>query len=112
MPCETARLPNQTITERKVEIREAVANLSRALAAGAVKPMIGPQGAIAFQGWTEQQRGRVTDACAYRIVMATGSPLAKAKIAAAEALSGRTVDRKVIGQGGHYHGSTYHSHKG
>lgn len=88
------------------------AKLDKALVSGAVRIKIGPQGAVAFVGLTEQERDGVTDNCAYRRIMATGSPLARAKIAAAEALSGRTVDRKVIGQGGHYHGDTYHAHKG
>lgn len=114
MPCETQRLPNQTITQRKQEIRESVAQLSRLLAAGAIKPIIGPQGAVAFQGWTTEDRRRVTDACAFRLIMATGSPLAKAKIAAAEALSGRTVDRRMVAHGAHSHdgGATWHAHKG
>jgi hypothetical protein len=114
MACDTQRLPNQTITERKQEIREAVATLSRLLAAGSIKPIIGPQGAVAFQGWMDQDRRRVTDACAFRLIMATGSPLAKAKIAAAEALSGRTVDRRVVAHGAHSHdgGRSWHAHKG
>lgn len=112
MPCETQRLPNQTITQRKEEIRTSVANLSRMLAAGQIKPIIGPQGAIAFQGWTTQDRSRVTDACAYRLIMATGSPLAKAKIQAAEALSGRTVNKQAVAAGFHSHDSGRTWHKG
>ena len=46
--------------------------------------------------------------------MISGSPLAKMKIAQAELLAGRTVDKQVIGQGAHSHdgGKTWHNHKG
>jgi hypothetical protein len=46
--------------------------------------------------------------------MATGSALAKAKIAAAEALSGRSVNREAVAHGHHSHdnGATWHTHKG
>jgi hypothetical protein len=42
--------------------------------------------------------------------MATGSALARAAIEKAEAMAGRGVDRKVIGQGVHSHdfGKTWH----
>jgi hypothetical protein len=114
MPCDTSFLPNQTVTQRKDEITAAVGRLNTLLAAGVVKPKIGPKGSIAFDGWTQEDRSRVTDACAYRRIMATGSGLAKAQIARAEALAGRTVDRQVIGQGMHSHdgGATWHDHKG
>ena len=110
MPCEVSRLPNQTLTERKVEIREAVAKLSAELAAGRVKAVVGPQGAVAFQGWTDANRSRVTDACALRLVLSTGSALAKTKIAQAEMLAGRPVNRQAIAQGHHSHdgGKTWH----
>jgi hypothetical protein len=69
---------------------------------------------VAFIGLTDQERDGVTDACAYRRIMATGSALAKAKIASAEALSGRTVNRQAVAQGHHTHdgGQTWHNHKG
>lgn len=73
MACDTQYTrPNQTLTERKKEIAETVAELAKQLAAGTVKPVVGPQGAVAFQGW--QNRAGITDACAYRRVMATGNP--------------------------------------
>jgi hypothetical protein len=114
MPCDTSFLPNQTLTQRKDEITRAVGRLSTLLASGVVKAKVGPQGAITFPGWTAEDRSRVTDACAYRRVMATGSALAKAQIARAETMAGRTVDRQVIGQGAHSHdnGQTWHDHKG
>ncbi len=113
MPCDTKSLPGQTLTERKTEIREAVTNLSKALATGKVKVVIGPQGAIAFQGWSDTERARVTDACAFRRVMVEGSALAKAAITRAEQLAGRTVNKQAVAAGYHAHsdghgGLTWH----
>lgn len=111
MACDTRTLPGQTLTQRKEEVLAATVKLNALLVAGAVKPKIGPQGAILFEGWTEADRGRVSDACAYRRIMAIGSSLAKAKIAAAEAAAGRTVNRQAVGQGWHSHdGKTWHTH--
>jgi len=114
MPCDTALRRGQTISERKLEIRNTVTSLSEKLIKGTVKPVVGKQGAIAFAGWSDADRNKVTDACAYRQLMVFGSPLAKAAIARAEQLAGRTVDRQVIGQGAHSHdgGHTWHDHKG
>lgn len=114
MPCDRVLKPKQTIQQRADEVRRAVAKLDRALVTGTAKPKIGPQGAIAFEGFGEKDRDGVTDACAYRRIMSTGSSLAKAAIARAEAMAGRSVDRKIIGQGAHSHdgGRTWHDHKG
>lgn len=109
MACDTQYTrPDQTLTERKQEISETVKQLSADLAAGRIKVTVGPQGAVAFDGW--QNRRGITDACAYRRLMATGSPLAKAKIQAAEALSGRSVNRQAVAAGHHSHdgGKTWH----
>ena len=110
MPCDTKLRANQTLTERKVEVREAIAKLSAALVAGRSKAVVGPQGAIAVTGWENEDRSRVTDACAYRLILATGSALAKAAIAKAEQLSGRTVNRLAVAHGHHSHdgGKTWH----
>jgi hypothetical protein len=76
-----------------------VAKLSEGLASGKIKPRVGPQGAIAFIGLTDEERDGVTDACAYRRIMVSGSSLARLSIARAEQLAGRTVDRSVVAQG-------------
>ena len=112
MPCDTKLKPGQTISQRKVEVQTAVSNLDRLLRAGQVKVNICPQGAIAFTGWTGQDKDGVTDNCAFRRLMATGSALARAEISKAERLSGRSVNRQVIGQGVHSHdgGRTWHGH--
>jgi hypothetical protein len=71
---------------------------------------VGPQGGIAFDGLSDAERDGVTDACAYRRLMVSGSALAKAAIARAEQLAGRSVDRRVVGHGVHSHdgGRTWH----
>jgi hypothetical protein len=114
MPCDTNLKPKQTIQQRAEEVRRAVTGLSAALASGRVKARVGPQGAIAFEGWSKTERADVTDACAYRRLMVSGSALAKAAIARAEQIAGRSVDRRVIAQGAHSHdgGHTWHDHKG
>ncbi len=112
MPCDTKLKVNQTIQGRAEEIRAAVAKLAQGLATGRVRAKIGPQGGIAFVGLTDEERDGATDNCLYRRILATGSATAKAAIARAEQLAGRAVDRKVVAQGGHYHGDVFHSHKG
>lgn len=115
MPCDTRLRRGQKLSERKAEVRSTVEKLDRAILRRQIKPVVGPQGAITFAGWTE--RNDVTDACAYRQIMATGSALAKAEIARAEQIAGRSVDRKVLLQGHHGHsdnhgGITWHDRKG
>lgn len=114
MPCDRTLKKNQTIQERAAEVRKVVERLNQALVVGRVKAMVGAQGAIAFQGLTEAERDGVTDACAFRRLMATGSPLALAAISRAEALAGRSVDKHAIAIGAHSHdgGRTWHDHKG
>jgi hypothetical protein len=103
MACDTRLKPRQTLSERKAEVKQAVAKLDALLARGAVKPKVGPQGAIAFLDWLDSDREGVTDGCAYRQVMTGGSALAKAAIARAEALAGRQVDKATVAQGAHSH---------
>lgn len=114
MPCDTRLKPKQTIQQRAAEVRQVVAALASGLASGRVRAKIGPQGAIAFDGLTEAERDGVTDACAYRRLMASGSATALQAIARAEALAGRPVSRQMVAQGAHSHdgGATWHAHKG
>ena len=111
MPCDSyVSSPKQTIKQRIEEIREVVAKLSQGLATGRIKVKVGPQGAVGFIGF-EDRRG-VTDGCAYRRLMVDGTALAKAKIAQAEMLAGRAVDKRVVASGVHLHGDNWHgSHK-
>lgn len=114
MPCDTRLKARQTISQRAAEVKAATERLAQALAAGRVKVKVGPQGAIAFENWNNDERDGITDACAYRRIMATGTALAKMAIQRAEMMAGRTVDRQVVGHGVHSHdgGKTWHDHKG
>jgi hypothetical protein len=110
MPCDTQLKPKQTIQQRAEEVRQAVARIALGLTTGRVQVKVGPQGAVVFNGVRPEERDGVTDACIYRRLMVTGSALARAKIQQAEQLAGRSVDRKLIGQGVHSHdsGRTWH----
>lgn len=110
MPCDTRRRPAQSLQSRKDAIRKAIAALDAKLKKRQVKVTVGRQGAIAFTGWSDAERDAVTDACAYRMIMATGSALAKAEIARAEALAGRAVSSQAVAQGVHSHdgGQSWH----
>lgn len=112
MACETyRRTPQQTPQERIDEVVKAVGGLDKALAMGSIKAIVGSQGAIAFVGWTNG-RADVTDACAYRRIMTSGSALAKQAIMKAEQLAGRAVSKDAIAQGIHSHdgGKTWTKH--
>ena len=112
MPCDTRARQGQTLDQRKAEVREAIASLASLLASGQAKAIVSrATGSIAFRGWDMGETARVTDACAYRLVMATGSALAKQAIARAEAIAGRTVDRAALTAGHHSHdgGQTWHA---
>jgi hypothetical protein len=113
MPCDRKLKTGQTLKQRADEVRKVVDRIATALTQGRVKAKVGPQGAIAFEGLSEAERDGVTDACAYRRIMVSGSALAKAAIAKAEQLAGRSVDKQVVGQGAHSHdgGHTWHDHK-
>lgn len=104
----------ELLSKRKAEIGAAVATLDALLKKRRVKAVVGPQGAITFVGdeWASvRNANRISDACAYRKIMATGSSLAKAEIARAEAMAGRTVDRKVVASGLHSHdGQNWETH--
>ena len=108
MPCDTRMLPQQTLTQRKEEIKSTVEKLAAKLVSGQVKAKVGPQGAITFIGWTENNR--VTDACAYRRIMSTGTASAKLAIMKAEQLAGVKVNKQAVAHGHHSHdgGKTWH----
>ena len=110
MACETQTRKNQTLSERKEEIRQTVAEIIGKLISGEITPKVGPQGGIAFNGLSDKDRNGVTDVCAYRMIMMGNSTLAKMKIQQAEMLSGRSVASSALAQGIHSHdgGKTWH----
>jgi hypothetical protein len=111
MPCDTQTFKEQTMSERIEEVRRTITQVSSLLARGKIKAVVGPQGAIAFVGLSNEDRNRVTDACIYRRIMSTGSAAAKAAIMRAELLAGRSVNKQVVAQGVHSHngGASWHS---
>jgi hypothetical protein len=113
MPCDRINRRGQSIQQRAKEIKQVVEDVNSLIAVGKVKPVVDRKtGAIAFQGIGETQRDDVSDACIYRRIMVSGSSLAKAKIAQAEALAGRQVNKGALAQGVHSHdgGQTWGTH--
>lgn len=111
MACETNLKPRQTIQQRATEVRAAVTKLDALLKKKKAKVVVGPKGEIAFVGWDGEERDGITDACAFRRIMVTGSSLAKMEIERAYLAAGKTINRQVIAQGGHTHdgGQNWHS---
>jgi hypothetical protein len=103
MVCETRLKARQTPEQRKEEVRKAIVQLEKDIAARLVKARVGPQGAIAFEGWKNEDG--VSDACAYRQIMIKGSALARAEIARAEQMAGRGVSKEALNSGIHSHDS-------
>lgn len=112
MVCDTRLRQGQTISQRADEVRQVVERLNRALTSGSVRALVNRQnGGISFPGLTDAERNGVTDGCLLRRLMATGSALAKQKIAAAEQAAGRSIDKTAIAQGLHTHdGKSWHKH--
>lgn len=104
MACETRLKNRQTLAERKAEVKKVMYDVNSLIAAGKVKPVVDRlTGAIAFQGFDDNLRDGVTDACVYRQLMISGSSLTKAKIAQAEAIAGRGVNKQALAAGVHSH---------
>lgn len=105
MPCDTIREPVKLI-----QMASALDRLQKALGAGAVSVVIGVRGSIAFKGWDE--RGGLTDLCAYRKLAARSSPELRKALARAEAVYGRKVNEQAMAAGVHSHdgGKTWGSH--
>lgn len=115
MPCDT-RLKTrngrrQTISERKEEVLRSTERFIAGLKNGRVKVVVDKKtGAVAFSGLTEEERDGVTDACAYRRILVSGSQLAIQAIIRAEQLAGRPVNKRAIAAGVHSHdgGKSWH----
>lgn len=105
MPCDTIRQPNQTIQQRADQIDEALERLERFIQTGSVRIVIDKRtGAIAFAGWKrDQNRGDVSDACAYRVLTSRSSAVLRMAIARAEVQQGVKVNAKAVAVGVHSH---------
>jgi hypothetical protein len=113
MACDTRLKPRQTIQERAKEVREAVTRLAQGLAAGRIRLVIDPAtGAPAFANWDDTSRDGITDACAFRTIARTGSPMFIELVRKAQALAGRGLDKQAMTAGVHSHdgGATWHKH--
>jgi hypothetical protein len=110
MPCDTIRKPNQSLSQRVEEVKKRVTAVDRLIAARKVTVKVGPQGAIVFDGISQEDRDGMTDACIYRMLTRSGTAAARMAIQRAEQIAGRSVDRRVVAQGTHSHdgGATWH----
>jgi len=111
MPCDTRLKANQTLTQRKNEVRDVIQRTAALLASGKIRAIVDRRtGAIAFAGLSDRDRDGVTDACMYRRIMSTGGVAAKLAIARAEQMAGRSVSLQALAAGVHSHdnGSTWH----
>lgn len=112
MPCDVTLAAGQSAEGRQAEIDQALGLLEAQLTRGLVRLVVGPDGAVAFQGWTDGGRRAIADVCAYRTLAARGSwPLRQAQ-AQAESLAGRSVDRAKVAAGIHSHDGGAHWHPG
>lgn len=107
MPCDTR--PTLTELQRQAQA-EALRRLQAALGAGSVRVTLSRDGAAAFQGWADQDRGGLSDVCAFRKLSASNAPELRRAIAAAEARQGIKLDRRLVAAGVHSHdgGNTWH----
>ena len=110
MPCYSTPRRNQTLTQRKEEVRKKVTLIDKLITARKVQVKVGPQGAVAFTGISVEDRADMTDGCIYRMIMSSGTMAAKLKIQQAEQLAGVKVNKQVVAQGIHSHdgGATWH----
>lgn len=114
MSCDTMLRPRQTLTERKAEVKKAVTLLDKLIAAGQVTVRVGTdgmsKGAVAFKGWADVERSGVSDACALRQLMVSGSAQTKLKLMQAQQMAGQSFNRQTLAAGVHSHdgGSTWH----
>lgn len=110
MPCDTYTRRNQTLTQRKDEIKKVTDKTAAGLVNGKVVVKVGRNGAVTFTGIPDDERAGITDGCIYRRIMVSGSALAKQKIVAAELRAGVTVNKQMVAQGVHSHdgGRTWH----
>ncbi len=110
MPCDS-RIPlGMTPPQRRKQIAQTIDALNKALIDKSVTVKIGANGAVAFVGWG--QRNSVTDVCAYRKLLASGSPGLRAALVIAERAAGRKVDPQAVAAGYHSHddGKTFSKH--
>jgi hypothetical protein len=106
---------DQTLAERKVEVKKALTALEKLIASGQVNIRIGTEGigkgAVVLKGWSDAERVGITDACAIRLLMLSGTATTKLKLAAAQQQFGTSINRQTLGAGVHSHdgGLSWHT---
>lgn len=112
MACTAQRTPEQTLEDRMREVEQALRDLQQRLGQGLVKVVVGRNGAVSFQGWSEVDRKGLTDACTVRSLQVAGSWQFRQALARAEALAGRKMDATAVAAGWHSHdeGKTWAKH--
>lgn len=114
MACDLRLAPRQTLTERKEEVKKTLTQLERLIASGQVVVRVGSEGlgkgAVAFKGWADSERAGISDACALRLLLVSGSASTKLKLAQAQQMAGASFNRQTLAHGVHSHdgGSTWH----
>ena len=101
MPCDTRIPVEMTPEQRKTQIEKALERLEAALSMGSVSVAIGTNGAIAFNGWNDQDN--VTDVCAFRALTVKSSFALRRAVVTAESRYGRRVNLNAVGEGVHSH---------
>lgn len=99
------------LTKEEILKRDnAMKVLQRKLASQEVTVVVSPQGAVAFKGWSQEDRNGLADVCVFRALSASGSAELRRAVARAEALAGRKVDQRQVAAGTHSHdgGHTFH----
>lgn len=112
MACDTMLGRNQTLAQRKDQVRKAAAIIDKLIAQRKAGVKVGPQGAVTFTGISDSDRAGMTDACVYRMLSRTGSAATKLAILKAEQVAGHTVNRAALVAGVHSHdgGNTWSAH--
>ena len=105
MPCDTPIRPNQTVAQRIKQRNESLARLEALIQANTVKIILDKRtGALMFSGWKrDDDRGGVTDACAYRVLTSRNSAVLRSAIDRAEVQQGVKVNAKAVAAGVHSH---------
>lgn len=103
MPCDSTLRRGQTLASRNEEIKRALTKLEAELNLGRVGVKIAPNGAVAFTGWKPDDRGDVSDVCAFRTLQAQGSFALRQAVQRAEAQQGRKVNPAAVAAGHHSH---------
>jgi hypothetical protein len=102
MPCDTVPA-GKTQAQREAEVRRALASLEAGLDTGAIRLVIGANGAVAFAGWSAADRNYVTDVCAFRKLTAAGSSTLRRVLTREQQMRGRTVNMASVAAGTHSH---------